>query len=264
MGKSVSVAGLFVTVAGLVIAILAFALDWRSWIEDSVFQRTQLEILEQQLDYQTKLLDVQKLLFDVMSVTPQTTPEAVAKAQAIASLEATRTALLSALELTPTSTVDLSMGPSAPDFGGSNDDHKNNQSSAPDVGASSAGNHPPSESTNHTPTPLAKHKPFPEGNLITCVPPNPPNYAWIWIYRLNDRNQWVKISKGIGTINQTGYLKVDGLPVDISRFGNRGEPYRIDKVVNNNVVESVGDFLAGDPEFRIFPGQDSSTKWSCP
>jgi hypothetical protein len=104
----------------------------------------------------------------------------------------------------------------------------------------------------------------PVGNLITCVPPNPSNYAWIWIYRLEDKNQWQRISKGIPSLNSTGYLKISGLPIDVSRFGRRGEPYRIEQVINNIVTKSVGNFQSGELEFRIFPYRDNFTSWQCP
>ncbi|MFN8441687.1 MAG: PA14 domain-containing protein [Caldilineaceae bacterium] len=102
------------------------------------------------------------------------------------------------------------------------------------------------------------------GNIITCVPPQPKNYAWIWIYRLDGNNQWVKIGKGIGSINATGYLKIDGLPVDVGRFGEKGEPYRIEQVVNNKVVQSVGNYQAGEPIWLLRPEADNYTPWGCP
>ena len=103
----------------------------------------------------------------------------------------------------------------------------------------------------------------PAGNLITCVPPNPPNYAWIWLYRLDDKNEWQRISRGIGSINADGYLKLDGLPVDVTRFGQRGEPYMIEQVIDGVVTQRVGDFQNGGSEFRIYPEQDNFTPWQC-
>ncbi|HHY56158.1 MAG TPA: hypothetical protein GYA08_12055 [Chloroflexi bacterium] len=101
------------------------------------------------------------------------------------------------------------------------------------------------------------------GNIITCVPPQPQNYAWIKLYRLNSANQWVAIGRGIGSINPTGYLKIDGLPVDVNRFGGAGEPYKVEQWVDNRVVQSTGDFLRGEPEFRVRAFADNYTPWRC-
>jgi hypothetical protein len=103
----------------------------------------------------------------------------------------------------------------------------------------------------------------PVANLITCVPPQPDNYAWIKLYRLDSGNRWVAVSRGIGSINPTGYLKIDGLPVDTGRFGDAGEPYKIEQWIDGRVVRSTGDFLKGEPEFRMKPFADNTTPWGC-
>jgi hypothetical protein len=100
-------------------------------------------------------------------------------------------------------------------------------------------------------------------NLITCVPPQPDNYAWIRLYRLDASNRWVAVSRGIGSINPTGYLKIDGLPVDTNRFGSTGEPYKIEQWIDGRVVRSTGDFLKGEAEFRMKPFVDNTTPWGC-
>jgi hypothetical protein len=105
--------------------------------------------------------------------------------------------------------------------------------------------------------------PPPIGNIVTCVPPQPDNYAWIKLYRLNSSGNWYSLSRGIGSVDPTGYLKIDGLPVDTGRFGNAGEPYRVEQWVNGRVVRSVGNFQAGEPEFRVRPYVDSYTPWQC-
>ena len=106
--------------------------------------------------------------------------------------------------------------------------------------------------------------PRPVGNLITCVPPNPPNYAWIRVYRKDGDGKWYRaIPKGIGSIHASGYLKIDGLPVDTARFGGAGEPYWIEQWIDNKVIRSVGNTDQGDAEFRIRPSADNHTPWGC-
>jgi hypothetical protein len=103
------------------------------------------------------------------------------------------------------------------------------------------------------------------GNLITCVPPNPPHYAWIKVYRLEADGTWVRvIPKGVGSIVPSGYLKIDGLPVDIYRYGGAGHPYWIERWIDGRLVDSVGNFQRGEPEFRIRAGADNYTSWACP
>lgn len=103
----------------------------------------------------------------------------------------------------------------------------------------------------------------PAGNLITCVPPQPKNYAWIKLYRLDGNNKWYSIGRGIGSIAASGFLKIDGLPVDSGRFGSAGEPYKIEQWIDGKVVQSTGDFLAGQPEFRMRTFTDNYTPWQC-
>lgn len=103
----------------------------------------------------------------------------------------------------------------------------------------------------------------PIANLITCVPPQPQNYAWIKLYRLDGNNKWVSMGRGIGSISASGYLKIDGLPVDTGRFGNSGEPYKIEQWIDGRVVRSIGDFLKGEAEFRMKPFADNTTPWGC-
>jgi len=101
------------------------------------------------------------------------------------------------------------------------------------------------------------------GNIVTCVPPQPQNYAWIKLYRLNNANQWVSLGRGIGSIEPSGFLKIDGLPVDVNRFGGAGEPYKVEQWVDSRVVRSTGDFQRGEPEFRVRAFADNATPWGC-
>jgi hypothetical protein len=101
------------------------------------------------------------------------------------------------------------------------------------------------------------------GNIVTCAPPQPKNNAWIKLYRLDGEGKWYSIGKGIGPINANGYLKIDGLPVDVGRFGWDGEPYRVELWVNGSVVRSTGNYQAGEPVFRLRPFVDNSTPWGC-
>ncbi len=104
------------------------------------------------------------------------------------------------------------------------------------------------------------------GNLITCVPPNPPNDAWIVIYRRDvSTGQWYRVTpRGIGAIRADGYLKVDGLPVDVYTYGGRGEPYWIERYIDGRLADSIGNVDRGEPEFRIRASADNYTPWPCP
>lgn len=102
------------------------------------------------------------------------------------------------------------------------------------------------------------------GNLITCVPPQPANYAWIRVYTRDGNGVWVRaIAKGVGSVVPSGYLKIDGLPVDPYRFGEKGQPYWIEQWVNNVMVKSTGNTDRGEAEFRIYPYRDNYTPWQC-
>ncbi len=108
-----------------------------------------------------------------------------------------------------------------------------------------------------------KESALPVGNIITCVPPQPQNYAWIKLYRLDGNNQWYSLGPGIGSINASGFLKIDGLPVDENRFGGVGEPYRVEQWIDGKVARSTGDFQRGEPIFRVRAFADNVTPWSC-
>lgn len=102
------------------------------------------------------------------------------------------------------------------------------------------------------------------GNLITCVPPYP-SFSWIKVYQLTAEGTWLDVNRGgWGSINRTGYLKIDGLPVDYYRYGYAGHPYRVEQWVNGRLARSVGNIHKGEPEFRIRPETDNYTPWQCP
>ncbi len=100
-----------------------------------------------------------------------------------------------------------------------------------------------------------------EGNLVTCVRPT---NSWIKAYRW-DGSMWVDVNpRGWGAVSASGFLKIDGLPVDVARYGGAGQPYRVELWANNVLIRSVGNTSRGEPEFRIRPGVDNHTPWGCP
>lgn len=102
-----------------------------------------------------------------------------------------------------------------------------------------------------------------EGNLITCVPPYP-SYSWIKVYRLQADGTWVDVnSQGWAALNANGTLKIDGLTVDYARYGEAGHPYRVERWINGQLANSIGNTATGEPAFRILAGQDVQTPWGC-
>jgi hypothetical protein len=99
------------------------------------------------------------------------------------------------------------------------------------------------------------------GNIITCARPR---NSWIKVYRL-DGDRWTDVNpQGFGPVSGSGYVKIDGLPVDQSRYGNAGHPYRVELWANRVLIRSVGNTSRGEPEFRVRAGMDSRTPWGCP
>lgn len=104
----------------------------------------------------------------------------------------------------------------------------------------------------------------PVGNIITCVPPRASGCTWIKLYRLDSSGEWVDLSpRGFTSCNASGFLKIDGLPVDVNIYGDRGQPYRVEQWVEGRLVRSVGNVQQGEPEFRVRPWADNATPWSC-
>jgi hypothetical protein len=102
------------------------------------------------------------------------------------------------------------------------------------------------------------------GNLITCVPASP-SYSWIKVYQLQPDGSWKHMNaRGYGSIEPTGWLKIDGLPVDYARYGDAGHPYRVEQWIDGQLVRSVGATERGEAPFRIRGAQDNYTPWQCP
>ena len=100
-----------------------------------------------------------------------------------------------------------------------------------------------------------------KGNLITRVPPYP-SYSWIKVYQLTGDNTWRDMNvRGWASLSPDGSLKIDGLPVDYMRYGDKGHPYRIEQWVDGRLVRTVGDITWGQAEFRIRPDTDNYTPW---
>jgi hypothetical protein len=98
------------------------------------------------------------------------------------------------------------------------------------------------------------------GNLYTCLALQ---RSWIKVYRLAPNNQWEDLKpEGYGPLSADGQLALFGVPVDAS-YGWDGQPYRVELWINGSMVRSDGNIFAGQPEFRIMPGQDVRTSWGC-
>lgn len=102
------------------------------------------------------------------------------------------------------------------------------------------------------------------GNIITCAPPQPYNNAWVKVYRRDDNGDWENMTpKGIGAINATGYLKIDGLPVDVDYYADSGHPYCVEVYLDGSLINSCGNTDRGESPFRVYPNIDNFTPWQC-
>ncbi|NPV06845.1 MAG: hypothetical protein HPY83_02640 [Anaerolineae bacterium] len=100
------------------------------------------------------------------------------------------------------------------------------------------------------------------GNIITAV--RPYGSSWIKVYRWED-GKWLDVNpRGYGRIDANGFLKLDGFPVDMWRYGGNGHPYKVELWAEGSLVASVGDTARGEPEFRVYPATDSYTPWQVP
>ncbi|NPV09775.1 MAG: hypothetical protein HPY83_17675 [Anaerolineae bacterium] len=101
------------------------------------------------------------------------------------------------------------------------------------------------------------------GNIITCTTP-PGRTSWIKVYRFC-LDHWIDVNPhGWGPISESGFLKIDGMPVDVDRYGQQGHPYWVELYVDGSLVCSVGNTDRGEPMFRVQPGMDNQTPWGCP
>jgi len=100
------------------------------------------------------------------------------------------------------------------------------------------------------------------GNIITAVR----NYgsSWIKVYRW-EGGKWLDVNpRGYGRIDGSGYLKLDGFPVDMGQYAATGHPYRVELWADGALIRSVGDTARGEPAFRVWPGRDNLTPWQVP
>ena len=68
---------------------------------------------------------------------------------------------------------------------------------------------------------------------------------------------------GWGPISASGYLKIDGLPIDPADGGS-GQDYRVELWAAGSLIRSVGNTDLGQSEFRVYPWTDNATPWGCP
>ncbi len=99
------------------------------------------------------------------------------------------------------------------------------------------------------------------GNIHTCLPPQG---GWIKVYRLAPNNEWQTLNAdGFGANGANGQVNIFGVPVDAG-YSWDGQPYKVEQWVNGSMAHSEGDIFAGQPAFRIQPGADVRTSWTCP
>ncbi len=98
------------------------------------------------------------------------------------------------------------------------------------------------------------------GNLYTCMRVQD---SWVKVYRLTPNGEWEDMRpEGYGAMSPSGEIKIDGLPID-AYYGWDGQPYKAELWIGGKMVASQGDIFAGQPAFRITPGQDARTSWPC-
>jgi hypothetical protein len=96
-------------------------------------------------------------------------------------------------------------------------------------------------------------------NLHTCMAVD---NSWVNVYRLAPNNRWEQLPTDAYGDTIGGELSMWGVPVDAS-YGWDGQPYRVELWVGGKMTASQGNIFAGQPAFRIMPGQDVHTSWTC-
>lgn len=145
------------------------------------------------------------------------------------------------------------LGPTQPDYGPlvEKEDPQDDE-----VRPSGSGEQP-AEDKKKNPVPVV-------GNIVSCILRYDKYQMYVRLYRLDGNNQWERVPGHFITYRDDGYLKIDGLNVNTTRFGGRGEPYKIEAVREGSVILSIGDVLVGETAFRVFPFEDNRTPWACP
>ncbi|MCB0116960.1 MAG: SH3 domain-containing protein [Caldilineaceae bacterium] len=96
------------------------------------------------------------------------------------------------------------------------------------------------------------------GNIITYAAPG----TWVRVYRRMPSGEWQYMTPGgVGPIDASGRIKIDGLPVE-AYYGNRGQPYRVELWTQGRMLDSLGDTDNGRPEWLLYPFRDNITSWA--
>jgi hypothetical protein len=99
------------------------------------------------------------------------------------------------------------------------------------------------------------------GNIITCARPH---NSYVKVYRA-ESGRWLDTNpRGYSPISANGYLKLDGMVVDTTTYGNQGHPYRVELWADGRLIRSVGNTANGEPAFRVRAFADNYTPWGCP
>lgn len=95
------------------------------------------------------------------------------------------------------------------------------------------------------------------GNIVTFAEPG----TWVRVYRRMPNGEWQYMTPGgVGPIDASGRIKIDGLPVE-PFYGSRGQPYRVELWTQGQMLRSQGDTSRGQPEWLLYPYRDNVTKW---
>ena len=67
----------------------------------------------------------------------------------------------------------------------------------------------------------------------------------------------------MGDIDENVFLKIDGSPVDVVRYGDSGHPTCEDAFLDGRLINACGNTAQGQSEFRVSPNMDNYTPWQC-